>query len=117
MDYKDLFYEYNNKYYFLIAGSKSYFHDFIIGSVLMKKYDFVFDKFNSNIGFYDFSIIVKEKNYFIIYIVIISVLVLLIILVIIYLIWKYFNKPRIQRKNEINDDYNYISAINPDEKD
>ena len=117
LDYKDLFYEYNNKYYFLIAGSKSYFHDFIIGSVLMKKYDFVFDKFNSNIGFYDFSIIVKEKNYFIIYIVIISVLVLLIILVIIYLIWKYFNKPRISRKNEINDDYNYISAINPDEKD
>ena len=117
LDYKDLFYEYNNKYYFLIAGSKGYLHDFIIGSVLMKKYEFVFDKFNSNIGFYDFSIIVEEKNYFIIYIVVISVLVLLIILVIIYLIWKFFNKPRNSRKNELNDDYNYISAINPDEKD
>ena len=117
LDYKDLFYEYNNKYYFLIAGSKGYLHDFIIGSVLMKKYEFVFDKFNSNIGFYDFSIIVEEKNYFIIYIVVISVLVLLIILVLIYLIWKFFNKPRNSRKNELNDDYNYISAINPDEKD
>ena len=84
----------------------------------MKKYDFVFDKFKSSIGFYDFSIKVnKDNNNFVIYIVIISVLALLIILVIIYLIWKYFNKPRNSRKNELNDDYNYISGINIDEKE
>ena len=121
LDYKDLFYEYNNKYYFLIATrtSSSKLHDFIIGSVLMKKYDFVFDKYKSSIGFYDLSIIVdnKEKNYFLIFIIVISVLCLLIILLIIYFVWKYMNKPRISRKNEINDDYNYISGINSEEKE
>ena len=120
LDYKDLFYEYNNKYYFLIATrtSSSSLHDFIIGSVLMKKYDFVFDKFKSNIGFYDLSIKVDdEKNYFIIFIIVISALSLLIILLIIYFVWKYFNKPRNSRKNELNDDYNYISGINPEGKE
>ena len=120
LDYKDLFYEYNNKYYFLISTrtSSSSLHDFIIGSVLMKKYDFVFDKFKSNIGFYDLSIKVDdEKNYFIIFIMVISALSLLIILLIIYFVWKYFNKPRNSRKNELNDDYNYISSINPEGKD
>ena len=117
LDYKDLFYEYNDKYYFLIA-SRTGLHNFFVGSVLMKKYDFVFDKFKSSIGFYDFSIKVnKDNNNFVIYIVIISVLALLIILVIIYLIWKYFNKPRNSRKNELNDDYNYISGINIEEKE
>ena len=117
LTYKDLFYEYNKKYYFLIASGSSSLQHFILGPVLMKKYDFVFDKFKSNIGFYDFSIIVDEKNHFIIYIIIIAVLVFLIILVLIYLIWKYFNKPRNSRKNELNDDYNYISGINAEEKE
>ena len=116
LSYQNLFYEYNNKYYFLIASGPSNLHDFIIGSVLMKNYDFVFDKFKSNIGFYDFSIEVKTKNYFIIYIVVIGVLPILIILVIIYLIWKYCNKPRISRKNELDDEYNYISGSITDDK-
>jgi hypothetical protein len=113
LSYDNLFYEYNNKYYFLIiSGSSSVNNVFTVGSVLMKKYDFVFDKYNSNIGFYDKSIEIKEDpdHTFIIYISIISVLAVLIILVIIYLIWKYMNKPRISRKNELNDEYNYVSG-------
>ena len=117
LSYKELFFEYNNKYYFLMASSSDSSEHFTIGTILMKKYDFVFDKFNSNIGFYDKSIKVDESNYFIIFIIIISVLVFLIILILIYLVWKYFNKPRNSRKNELNDDYNYISAINADEKE
>lgn len=117
LNYKNLFYEYNNKYYFLIATGSSGLHNFIIGSVLMKNYDFVFDKFNSIIGFYDFSILVdEENNNFVVYIVIIAVISFLIILLIIYLIWKYFNKPRISRKNELDDEYNYISGNITDDK-
>ena len=118
LSYQNLFYEYNNKYYFLIATGSSTLHDFIIGSVLMKTYDFVFDKFKSNIGFYDLSIQVKTKtkNNLVIYIVVISVLSVLIILLIIYLIWKYCNKPRISRKNELDDDYNYITGSITDDK-
>ena len=118
LTYENLFYEYNNKYYFLIVAGPSSQRDFIIGSALMKNYVFVFDKYKSNIGYYDLSIKVEEidKNYFVIYIVVISILSFLIVLVIIYLIWKYCNKPRISRKNVIDDDYNYISGSITDDK-
>ena len=116
LSYQNLFYEYNNKYYFLISSGPSTLHDFIIGSVLMKNYDFVFDKFKSNIGFYDMNIKVKTKSNLVIYIVVIVVLAILIILFIIYLIWKYCNKPRISRKNELDDDYNYVTGSITDDK-
>ena len=120
LTYENLFYEYNNKYYFLIVAGPSSIRDFIIGSALMKNYVFVFDKFKSNIGYYDLSIEVEEiyENYFVIYIVVISILSFLILLVIIYLIWRCCNKPRISRKNVIDDDYNYISgSITYDKKE
>ena len=118
LTYENLFYEYNNKFYFLIVAGPSSQHDFIIGSILMKNYVFVFDKYKSNIGYYDLNIKVEEKDDidFIVYIVVISVLSFLIILVIIYLIWKYCNKPKISRKNVLDDDYNYISGSITDEK-
>lgn len=44
-------------------------------------------------------------------VLIISIVALsvLIVAVLAYIIWSYLNKPRIQRKNELNDDYNYVS--------
>ena len=108
----------SDDYKYYVCNKDIELHDFIIGSVLMKTYDFVFDKFKSNIGFYDLSIQVKTKtkNNLVIYIVVISVLSVLIILLIIYLIWKYCNKPRISRKNELDDDYNYITGSITDDK-
>ena len=112
LTYEDLFYEYNNKYYFLIA-SKIYSNTFFeVGSLLMKKYEFVFDRYNSKIGIYNKNLNNEEKtnkNNNLILILSIVILSILILLVLAYLFWIYQNKPRIQRKNEINEDYNYIS--------
>ena len=117
LDYNDLFYEYNNKYYFLIISKSFESSPFLyVGSPLMKKYEFVFDRYKSKIGYYNKSInfINKEednnnKGNNLVLIISIVVLSVLIVAVLIYIIWSYLNKPRIQRKNELNDDYNYVS--------
>lgn len=117
LDYNDLFYEYNNKYYFLIISKSFESSPFLyVGSPLMKKYEFVFDRYKSKIGYYNKSInfINKEednnnKGNNLVLIISIVVLSVLIVAVLIYMIWSYLNKPRIQRKNELNDDYNYVS--------
>ena len=122
LNYMDIFYEYNNKYFFLMV-SRSYKQEYIFGSIIMKKYDFVFDKYKSKIGVYNKNINNNDDNEikedesrnniksYILLIVFIVILCILIILVIIYIIWSYLNKPRIQRKNELNDDYIYKSDI------
>ena len=144
LNYEDLFYEYNNVYYFLMLSSLYRTQENVFGSVLMKKYDFVFDRYNSKIGLYKKTNITnnndedgnkkndekneekndekndekneekneekKEENKSnLVLIISIVILCVLIILVLIYIIWSYLNKPRIQRKNEINDDYNYVA--------
>ena len=121
LNYEDLFYEYNDKYYFLIAAS-NYKNIYIFGTPLMKKYNLVFDRYNSKIGVYK-NIYNNNKDNEdnknnennkrnIILIISIIILSILIIIVLIYIIWNYFNKPRAPRKNEINDEYNYIEEPN-----
>ena len=73
----------------------------------MKNYNFVFDKYNRKIGLY--TVKSNNKSMVWLFIILISVLCLLILSVLIYILWKYFKKPRAQRKNEINDDFNYNS--------
>ena len=116
LNYEDLFYEYNNKYYFLIASQIYKNQFYIFGSILMKKYNLVFDKHISKIGVYNQNITnnyddnKKNKNKKrIILIISIVILSILIIIALIYIIWNYINRPRAQRKNEIDDNYNYIS--------
>jgi hypothetical protein len=124
INYMDVFYEYNNKFFFLMVSKTYIRQNYIFGSIIMKKYDFVFDKFKSKIGVYNKNINNNEDTenntsddneekegmtMHIVLIVSIAILCILIILVIIYIIWSYLNKPRIQRKNELNDNYNYIS--------
>lgn len=117
LDYNDLFYEYNNKFYYLIISKNFEYSSFLyIGSPLMKKYEFVFDRYKSKIGYYNKSIpfINKEeennnKGNNLVLIISIVALSVLIVAVLAYIIWSYLNKPRIQRKNELNDDYNYVS--------
>ena len=118
LNYEDLFYEYNGKYYFLMAAKFYKNQYFIFGSILMKKYSLVFDKHISKIGVYNQNIInnydnnKKSNKKRIILIISIVVLSILIIIAIIYIIWNYINRPRVQRKNEIDDNYNYISHEN-----
>ena len=118
LNYEDLFYEYNNVYYFLMLSSLYRTQEYIFGSILMKKYDFVFDRYNSKIGFYKKADINgdeddnkknDENKSNLVLIISIVILCVLILLVLIYILWSYLNKPRIQRKNEINDDYNYVA--------
>ena len=127
LDSKDLFYQFNNKYYFLVA-TRLYRNLYIFGSILMKKYDLYFDKYNSNFGVYNRNVIINDddtsdgissdsedgtdgdenKKNKTVLIILIVVLSLLITIVLIYMVWSHINKPRIQRKNELSDDYNYV---------
>ena len=108
INYEDLFFEYNNKYYFLMIAKNYKNNNFVFGSILMKKYNFVFDKYNRKIGFYTDLNVKKKKNIWLI--CSISILSVLIIIVLIFIIWNYYFKiERNLRKNEINDDYNYVS--------
>ena len=116
LNYEDLFYEYNNKYYFLIASQIYKNQFYIFGSILMKKYNLVFDKHISKIGVYNQNITnnyddnKKNKNKKrLILIISIVILSIFIIIALIYIIWNYIHRPRAQRKNEIDDNYNYIS--------
>ena len=115
----ELFYEYNNKYYFLMISKYYKNQYYFFGSSVMKKYNFVFDVYNRKIGLYNLNITVnntndngnnnKSKRKSFLFIGSIVILSLLIIIVLIYILWIYFKKPRDQRKNELNDDFNYIS--------
>ena len=57
LNYNDLFYEYNDKYYFMIYfPSQTYSYYFILGKVLFKKYTLTFNHDTKRIGYY------KEDN-------------------------------------------------------
>ena len=107
LSYEDLFYEYNNIYYFLVIFNYRDFYNFKwkLGKPLFKKYQFVFDQENKKIGFYTkFNKPYKNKNYIIIGFAI-TIIIVIIILIIISSKTCKCKKKRKMRHNEIKEEY------------
>ena len=104
LDYRDLFKEYDGKYYFLIVFQRNYNIDWTFGKLFFIKYQFIFDTENKIIGFYNQDYQIKKKNFYFFFIVIFSLLFLILILIYIY-----FSKFKIRkiRLNEIDDGFDY----------
>ena len=134
--YKDLFIEdkTNNKYIFLIL-KKDYFLDWILGTVFLRKFQFVFNIESKTIGYYRQFFKDDEENNdeddnkdnnsdTTRIIIIVSLAVIFAILLIIFgmVIQKFCCKDRKKRANELKDNYEYesenaeenILAINED---
>jgi hypothetical protein len=125
LTYKDLFIvdKKNNKYIFLIL-TKDYFSDWVLGSVFLRKYQFVFNNDLKTIGYYrqvqhyeddndNLKDINKQKTVktIIIFILIIIFSFLFVILGMI-IQKKYFNKNRKLRANELEENFSYESKNN-----
>ena len=112
----ELFYSYENKKYFLIyfpnsKDSKS--NNWILGTIFLKKYLFVFNSDSKTIGFYkkEFSIN-KIKNKNTILIIILICISILILISLIYIIIFCLKKERKKKAFELNEDYVYQLAEN-----
>ena len=125
LTYKDLFIvdKKNNKYIFLIL-TKDYFSDWVLGSVFLRKYQFVFNNDLKTIGYYrqvqhyeddndNLKDLNKQKTVktIIIFILIIIFSFLFVILGMI-IQKKYFNKNRKLRANELEENFSYESKNN-----
>ena len=125
LNYSDLFYEYNDNYYFMIYfPSQTHSYYFIIGKTLFKKYTLTFNHETKRIGYY------KEDNsnnhemngdnnkkeyYYLIPWIIIGVLVIIILLLGFYIIYYKPCKNRTKRANELQDEnYTYKEINNND---
>ena len=110
--YKDLFITFNNRKYFLITYKINSITT-ILGKPFFRKYTIVFNPDNKQIGHYIKieNEMVKHRNYKEIIILIIIIIILIMIIISLFLIsFKLYGRKK--RKNELNDNYDYI----PDEK-
>ena len=122
LNYKDLFKEFNNIFYFLIVYFPFSNTNFELGKPFLKKYKFIYNGDSKTIHFYNTLLKKKnteninDKNAYkdtsnknLIYIIILILGILLIIvlaLVFIYLI-KQINQKRKLRTNELDDEFDY----------
>ena len=111
LSYKDLFYNFNGKNYYLVIFPWFMGIKWRLGLPFFKKFNFVFDSDKKVIGVYDkvleVNIILQNswKNNLI-------VLLFVIISFMAFFIYKmYINKPRKIRANELEDNYEYIPEI------
>ena len=110
-NYKDLFYNFNGKNYFLVIFPWYMGIQWRLGLPFFKKYEFVFNSDKKIIGVYDkvleVNIILKNswKNN----LIIILFVILTFMSILIYKL--YIHKPRKIRANELNDNYEYIPEI------
>ena len=110
-NYKDLFYNFNGKNYFLVIFPWYMGIQWRLGLPFFKKYEFVFNSDKKIIGVYDkvleVNIILQnswKNNLIILLFVIISFMT--------FFIYKiYIHKPRKIRANELIDNYEYIPEI------
>ena len=128
LDYKDLFKEINNYYYFMIIFPNTKPDDYDekgqedwhLGLPFLKKYQFVFNFDYKSIGFYKFKNygnddenkeqnIKESKGDYKVWLIIIEVLIVMILIIAAFFIGKYLSKQRKKRANELkDDDYEYI---------
>ena len=128
LDYKDLFIEYNDNYYFIIyfpttTYSNTYFR---LGKILFKKFTLSFNYENKKIGYY-----IKDENenndnkniettddnnkktyYYLIPWIIVIVLIIIIALLSFYILYYKPWKNRSKRANELQDDNYSYEGIN-----
>ena len=135
-NYNDLFYEYNDNYYFLMYFPKEFYSNTYLklGKMLFKKYVLTFDHDTRRIGFYkndnkdqnsnkeegendDNKNNIKEKKKFlgILPWIIIGVLVIIILFLGFYIIYYKPCKYRTKRANELQDDNYTYEGINNNE--
>ncbi len=110
LNYKDLFYKIDNKYYFLILFKEDIFI-WEFGLVFLYKYTLVFNSESKTIGTYYPSFDEKKNDNIVIYIILI-IYFLVIILIIIFIFYLLSLKKRRLRANELDDQYDYFSKIN-----
>ena len=109
LDYKDLFKEFNGKYYFLIVFQRNYNMDWTFGKLFFKKYQFIFNTDNRIIGFYNQNVQIKKSNFYVYFIFIFCLI--FIILILFYIYFSKFRSRKI-RLNEIEDGYDYTPNNN-----
>ena len=121
LNYKDLFIEYNDNYYFIIyfpVKYYSYMH-FRLGKILFKKYMLSFNYDSKRIGYYKTKTnnnkIPDKKGttyYYLIPWIIIAVLVIIIIILCVIILYYKPWKNRQKRANELKDDNYCYEGIN-----
>ena len=128
LNYKDLFKNIGNNYYFLIAFEKFGGYAWRLGKPLFLKYTFVYNGDSKTIGFYlkkklfkNEDIIKKdwkiELNIFKIIIIIILFLIFIFLIIIIsYYLGKKYNLIRKKHANELEDEYDYNSSKDINDK-
>ena len=127
-DYKDLFTETKNKYFFNIIFDRTRRNKIDLGKIFLKKYPVNFDFDNNILEIYNNYIEkpkyngdeqIENKDSSLILYIIISCILVIITGILGYFIGKYFNKIRKKRANELSDDYEYknespAEPINPE---
>ena len=108
-DYKDLFYEFEDKYYFLIVFKKSLSH-WKFGNVFFKKYLIYFDKDNKMFGIYNSNHSGLNISWTTI-VIIILVIALLVCGILLYIFIKLLMRKRKIRANELEDNYEYLNSV------
>ena len=114
--YQDLFYNYNNKNYFLVVFQKPFKFekkDWIFGKPFFKKYLTIFDGEKKVIGIYDKNIGKTNFNWSWIIVIILGI-----ILIVTCIYFKYYQSitKRKLRANELEDEYDYVSHIPQEQK-
>ena len=108
-NYKELFYEFEDKYYFLIVFKKTLGH-WKFGNVFFKKYLIYFDKDNKMFGIYNTNNSGLNISWTTI-VIILLVTALIVCGILLYIFIKLYMKKRKKRANELEDNYEYIKSI------
>ena len=103
-NYKDLFYHFENKYFFMIIFRDFHSSTWTLGKIFFQKYHISFDKDKKTFGVYTIKDHIKIP-YSIIIIIILS---LALVSVIIYIKFFIIIQKRKIRANELQDDYDYL---------
>ena len=113
--YKDLFVKKGKKIYFMIVfDKKGYNAQWTLGSIVLRNNMIVFDMDKRLIGFYDpnNAKYKKEKLNTSLYIIFITIAGIIIIALIGFIFYKFVWKKKGKKAYELNDDYDYNTAIN-----
>ena len=111
LNYKDLFYNFKGKNYFLVVFPWYMGLQWRMGFPFFKKYQLIFDSENKIIGIYDR--IFEKKSIFLKFWKnnLIILLIIIIAFLIFYIIRNIKNKSRKIRANELNENYEYLPEI------
>ena len=128
LDYNDVFFELDDKIYFLILGKEMYTTVWSFGKLFMKKYPFIFNQDKKRISFVHFDKYDKnsdtpneskdddnnkqESGFWSIFKIILLIILLIIVLIVGIIIGRVLWKKRKIRVNELKDEDDYDYTIN-----